>query len=124
MKLLSKVLLLGALLLALLSSLPAQQQSRAFFFAMPVASPTPPDHWPANGTAFEMPISQMPISSPTPRPIDALCPRSGTDDHNPDHRTQNAAKCDFTVKGTPIVLGFIDFNNFQRPQTKRSKAAG
>src|SRR5205823_2156992 len=101
-------------LLIVLGSLSARQHSKNASRTTPPAASATPDKCPAHGTPFETPIAQMPFPNPTPREIDDMCPRGGTDDKNGNHRAQNAAKNNFTVEGTPVVLTFADFTNLQR----------
>lgn len=106
------LLVISALLFVAIST--AQPPRIVTGSVIPAPTPTPPDQCPSTGSGFEIPLNQMPIPHPTPHPIDSLCPRGGSDDHNTDHRIQNAAKNDFTVKGNPIMLGFNDFTNLQK----------
>jgi hypothetical protein len=86
---------------------------------VPTPSPTPKDICPLNGTAFEIGINEMPIPNPTPRRIDSMCPRSGSNEATTTHGAQNEAKNNFLAEGTPDILTFADFTELQRLTGKK-----
>ena len=51
--------------------------------------------------------------------IDRRCPATGKADGNIYHYAQNAAKNNFTAKGTPVPLNFTDFTRLQQANGKQ-----
>jgi len=51
--------------------------------------------------------------------IDRRCPATGKADGNIYHYAQNAAKNNFTAKGTPVPLSFTDFTRLQQASAKQ-----
>src|SRR5258706_11766533 len=86
MKRSSQFLLLGLLLVSCSGGLLLRERSATVVNSSSTAIFESPKACPTSGLPFEIPIGQMPFPSPTPHPIDAVCPRGGTDDKNLNHR--------------------------------------
>jgi len=54
--------------------------------------------------------------------IDRRCPATGKADGNIYHYAQNAAKNNFTAKGTPVPLNFADFARLQQASARQIEA--
>lgn len=54
--------------------------------------------------------------------IDRRCPATGKADGNIYHYAQNAAKNNFTAKGTPVPLNFADFGRLQQASARQIEA--
>ena len=72
---------------------------------------------------FETRIDVVPFAHiAEPHEIDQRCPATGKADGNIYHYAQNAAKNNFTAKGTPIPLKFTDFTRLQQASQQQIAA--
>jgi hypothetical protein len=64
---------------------------------------------------FDIPIDKTPFATiAEPHDIDNRCPRTGKNDSNTYHYSQNAAKNNLTVRGVPVAIAFKDFSRLQQ----------
>ena len=69
---------------------------------------------------FETELVQLPFARIAEQhEIDLRCPATGKADGNIYHYAQNAAKNNFTAKGTPVALNFTDFTRLQQASAKQ-----
>jgi hypothetical protein len=69
---------------------------------------------------FEIELVELPFARIAEQhEIDRRCPATGKADGNIYHYAQNAAKNNFTVKGTPVPLNFTDFTRLQQASAKQ-----
>ena len=74
---------------------------------------------------FETKIAELPFTRiAETHEIDRRCPATGKEDGNIYHYAQNAAKNNFTAKGTPTALSFTDFTRLQQASQKEIEGGG
>ena len=72
---------------------------------------------------FETELVELPFARIAEQhEIDRRCPATGKADGNIYHYAQNAAKNNFTAKGTPVPLNFVDFTRLQQASAKQIAA--
>lgn len=72
---------------------------------------------------FETELVELPFARIAEQhEIDWGCPATGKADGNIYHYAQNAAKNNFTAKGTPVPLNFADFTRLQQASAKQIEA--
>jgi len=72
---------------------------------------------------FETELVELPFARIAEQhEIDRGCPATGKADGNIYHYAQNAAKNNFTAKGTPVPLNFADFRRLQQASAKQIEA--
>lgn len=73
---------------------------------------------------FETELVELPFARiAEEHEIDRRCPATGKADGNVYHYAQNAAKNNFTAKGTPIPLNFTDFVRLQQASGRQIEAS-
>ena len=88
----------------------------AFLFGIASAQQEPPKKFETE--LVELPFARIAVQ----HEIDRRCPATGKADGNIYHYAQNAAKNNFTTKGTPVPLHFTDFTRLQQASAKQIQA--